>query len=171
MIYVTHDQIEAMTLADRIAIMKGGTIQQFAAPYDIYNRPMNKYVAGFIGSPEMTFLKGQVDGDAFETGGVRIPISGYPFAGARTEGAAWFGIRPEHVETGEAARTLPFQQEAVVDIVEPMGSDTLVWTKVGGHDLRIRMDGQAKVRDGDKLWIGIDAARAHLFDASSEMRL
>jgi multiple sugar transport system ATP-binding protein len=171
MIYVTHDQIEAMTLADRIAIMKSGLIQQLASPADIYNRPVNKYVAGFIGSPEMTFFKGDLRGNAFEVNGVSIPVGDYGFDGGRADRPAWFGIRPEHVETGDAARALPFSTETAVDIVEPMGSDTLVWAKVGGEDLRIRMDGQARVSEGDKIVIGFSASRAHMFDQGTEKRL
>ncbi len=171
MIYVTHDQIEAMTLADRIAIMKSGLIQQLASPADIYNRPVNKYVAGFIGSPEMTFFKGDLKGNSFEVDGVSIPVGDYGFDGGRADRPAWFGIRPEHVQTGDAAKAQPFSVETTVDIVEPMGSDTLVWAKVGGNDLRIRMDGQARVAEGDKIVVGFTAARAHMFDQGTEKRL
>jgi multiple sugar transport system ATP-binding protein len=171
MIYVTHDQIEAMTLADRIAIMKSGLIQQLASPADIYNRPVNKYVAGFIGSPEMTFFKGDLRGNSFDLDGVTIPVGDYGFDGGRADRPAWFGIRPEHVETGDAARAQPFHFESSVDIVEPMGSDTLVWAKVGGNDLRIRMDGQARVAEGDKIVVGFSASQAHMFDQATEQRL
>jgi multiple sugar transport system ATP-binding protein len=171
MIYVTHDQIEAMTLADRIAIMKSGIIMQLASPAEIYNRPMNKYVAGFIGSPEMTFLKGSIEGEHFVSEGTRIPVAGYTFNGGKAGGEAWFGIRPEHVESGDAAKGMPFSQEVTVEIVEPMGSDTLAWAKVAGADLRFRMDGQAKVAAGDKLTVGFTAARAHMFDVANELRL
>ena len=109
MIYVTHDQIEAMTLADRIAVMKGGLIQQLGAPQDIYKRPVNRFVAGFIGSPGMNFLEGEVrmQGGAprFVAEGIDIPLANYKFdaAGAKA-GAAVLGIRPEHVglNTGES---------------------------------------------------------------------
>ncbi len=171
MIYVTHDQIEALTLADRIAVMKSGSIMQLASPNEIYNRPQNKYVAGFIGSPEINFFEGMVDGEHFVTGGVKLPLTGYQFEGARTSGPGWFGIRPEHIHSGDAARHLPFSTEATVEIVEPMGSDTLVWTSVGGTPLRFRMDGQAQVKAGDRILIGFDAARASLFDKQSEKRL
>ncbi len=171
MIYVTHDQIEAMTLADRIAIMKGGIIQQLAPPAEIYNKPVNKYVAGFIGSPEMNFFEGQIDGTDFVTGGTRIPLANYEFQGARTDGPAWFGMRPEHAVAGEGAAAQPFHTEAPVDIVEPMGSDTLVWAKVAGIDFRVRMDGQATVREGDTIAIGFDPVRASMFDKTSELRL
>jgi multiple sugar transport system ATP-binding protein len=171
MIYVTHDQIEAMTLASRIAIMRGGKIQQLAPPSEIYNTPVNRYVAGFIGSPEMNFLEGKVDGATFDGGAVRVPLDRYGFAGSRTDGPACFGIRPEHVVAGEGAAAQPFRADCTVEIVEPMGSDTLVWTRLGGENFRVRMDGQASVRPGDLLPIGFDPARASIFDTRTELRL
>jgi multiple sugar transport system ATP-binding protein len=168
MIYVTHDQVEAMTLASRIAIMKGGRIMQLGTPDEIYNRPANRYVADFIGSPSMNFLDGQWEGGAFRGEGIALPIP------ARTGGAARpaiLGIRPEHVATGPLAEAAPVRAEVTVDIVEPMGSDTLVWGELGGKPFRIRMDGQARVAPGDRLPIGIDPARASLFDAGTEERL
>ncbi len=171
MIYVTHDQIEAMTLADRIAVMRDGIIQQLDSPQEIYNRPQNKYVAGFIGSPEINFFEGAIDGDQFVTNGVKMPLDGYRFNGARTSGPAWYGVRPEHIESGEAARHMPFTAETKVEIVEPMGSDTLVWASVAGVSIRFRMDGQATVNDGDTILIGFDPKRASLFDKQSEKRL
>ncbi len=174
MIYVTHDQVEAMTLADRIAIMKGGQIMQLAPPSEIYNRPVNKYVAGFIGSPAMNFMDGQLDGGAqhFDTGrGLDFSVQGYEFAAAPTSGPVWLGLRPEHVQSGKWAEGQPVQMEALVDMVEPMGSDTQVWAKVNGQDLRFRMDGQEAVAIGDRIPIGFDPARLSLFDKSTETRL
>ncbi len=170
MIYVTHDQIEALTLADRIAVMKGGVIQQLASPDEIYNRPSNKYVAGFIGSPEINFLDGLLEGGTFHVGDLSMDVSRYPFM-AKAAGPAWFGIRPEAVVTGDAARAMPVQMETTVEIVEPMGADTLVWVKVAGVDFRLRMEGQARVHYGDKLYIGFDPARASMFDKGTEGRL
>ncbi|MBY5934118.1 ABC transporter ATP-binding protein [Tateyamaria omphalii] len=171
MIYVTHDQVEAMTLADRIAIMKGGIIQQLDTPTEIYNRPRNKYVAGFIGSPEINFFEGTIEGDAFVTGGARLSLDGYAFKVTATSGPAWLGIRPEHIVSGEAAASLPVTAEVTVDLVEPMGSDTLAWASLAGVPLRIRMDGQAAVASGDRIRIGFDPARASLFDKQTEERL
>ncbi|APX10736.1 ABC transporter ATP-binding protein [Tateyamaria omphalii] len=171
MIYVTHDQVEAMTLADRIAIMKGGIIQQLDTPTEIYNRPTNKYVAGFIGSPEINFFEGAVEGGGFVTGGERFALDGYSFQGAVSGGPAWLGIRPEHIVSGEAAASLPVTAEVTVDLVEPMGSDTLAWATFAGMPLRIRMDGQAAVGTGDRIKIGFDPARASLFDKTTEERL
>ena len=139
MIYVTHDQIEALTLADRIAIMRGGSILQLDDPHTIYNKPVNKYVAGFIGSPSINFFEGSVSGGGkpvFMTEGVSIDLSRYEFAGHVETCDASFGIRPEHVHVGEPHSTDLFSAEVKVDVVEPMGSDTLVWTKVAGQDFR-----------------------------------
>lgn len=172
MIYVTHDQVEAMTLADRIAIMKGGEIIQLATPHEIYNRPVNKYVADFIGSPSMNFLQGDIQANCFNVGDLRIPLSGYDYVNdMQPEGAAIIGIRPEHVVTDELAANAPFQIEVEIDLVEPTGSDTLIDVVVAGHHFRARMDGQAWVALGDKLTIGIDPSKASLFDQSSELRL
>ena len=171
MIYVTHDQIEAMTLADRIAIMKGGIVQQLDTPTEIYNRPTNKYVAGFIGSPEINFFEGKIDGQTFCCETTEFPLAGYEFKSAVSDGPAWLGIRPEHILSGDAARGLPFTQEVEIEIVEPMGSDTLAWATLAGKPIRIRMDGQAAVASGSRILIGFDPARASLFDMASELRL
>ena len=172
MIYVTHDQIEAMTLADRIAIMRGGQIMQLASPDEIYNRPVNKYVAGFIGSPAMNFYEGQVYQGNFTTGDLVLPLAGYEYADpANADGPATIGIRPEHIVTGELVGNTAFQTEITVELVEPMGSDTLVYSTLAGAPVKIRMDGQAKVNLGDKISVGIDPARASLFDKETELRL
>ena len=172
MIYVTHDQIEAMTLADRIAIMKGGQIMQLASPDEIYNRPKNLYVADFIGSPSMNFRDGHFEGGAFKGAGLELPMTGYEFSAPQTaDRPAVIGVRPEHVLTGELAKSAPVQMSVVVDLVEPMGSDTLVYADLGGSPFRIRMDGQARVAKGDTLQIGLDPSRASLFDKATEARL
>jgi multiple sugar transport system ATP-binding protein len=172
MIYVTHDQVEAMTLADRIAIMRGGRILQLDAPTEIYNRPQNRYVADFIGSPSMNFLEGQLEGRIFQTGGLSLSLAGYGFGAPQVaDRRATLGIRPEHVATGPALAQAPQRLEVVVELVEPMGSDTLVWVDVAGTPFRIRMDGQARVAPGERLAIGLDPAKASLFDAKTEERL
>ena len=172
MIYVTHDQVEAMTLADRIAIMKGGNIMQLGSPDEIYNRPQNKYVADFIGSPSMNFVDGSLSGGVFTAGDLVLPMTGYEFVAPQPpECAATIGIRPEHIVTGALVDTAPVQVATSVDLVEPMGSDTLVWANIAGAPFRIRMDGQARVRRGDALTVGIDPSRASLFDRETEVRL
>ncbi len=170
MIYVTHDQIEAMTLADRIAIMKDGIIQQLDSPAEIYSRPANRYVAGFIGSPAMNLMMGEVDDGAFRSGGVSIPLGKYAFT-RRPAGRATFGIRPEHVLTGEAADGADFVTEVIAEVVDPLGSDTLVMSTLEGERFWFRMPGNARVRTGDRIPVGIDATLASLFDAKDEVRL
>jgi len=172
MIYVTHDQVEAMTLADRIAVMKGGLIMQLGSPDEIYNRPMNLYVADFIGSPSMNFREGVFENGVFKGGELTMPMVGYEFADPQTaDRPAVIGIRPEHIITGELVTNAPVQMTVDVDLVEPMGSDTLVYAALDGEPFRIRMDGQARVKKGDKLDIGIDPSRASLFDKKTEARL
>ena len=172
MIYVTHDQIEAMTLADRIAVMKGGKIMQLGSPDEIYNRPRNLYVADFIGSPSMNFMHGELVGGQFKVDDMVMPMTGYEFMSPQVaDRPAVIGIRPEHVVTGELAQKAPLQFDVDVDLVEPMGSDTLIYAKLGQHPFRIRMDGQARVKSGEVLPIGIDPSRASLFDKATEDRL
>jgi multiple sugar transport system ATP-binding protein len=172
MIYVTHDQVEAMTLADRIAIMKSGNIMQLGSPDEIYNKPMNKYVADFIGSPSMNFIEGMLEGGTFTKGTLKMPMTGYAYAAPQvSDGPAIIGIRPEHIITGELVQNVPVKIETTVELVEPMGSDTLVWTKLAGEPIRVRMDGQARVNVGQPLTLGIDPSRASLFDKATEVRL
>jgi len=172
MIYVTHDQVEAMTLADRIAVMKGGAIMQLGTPDEIYNQPKNLYVADFIGSPSMNFIEGHLEGGTFKKGNIILPMTGYEFASPQVaDRPATIGIRPEHVVTGELASKAPVQSDVTIDLVEPMGSDTLVYATLDGEPFRIRMDGQARVKVGETLTIGIDPSRASLFDKRDEARL
>ncbi|MEC7141574.1 MAG: sn-glycerol-3-phosphate ABC transporter ATP-binding protein UgpC [Pseudomonadota bacterium] len=171
MIYVTHDQIEAMTLADRIAIMRDGLIQQLDTPYNIYNNPVNKYVAGFIGSPSMNFLEGSMEGGAkpvFKVGNMSIPLTGYDFTqkvGKGSMDGVTMGVRPEHVLFGELAKKAPFKADVTVEVVEPMGADTLVWSELDGTPFRFRVEGQLQLSSGDVVSIGFDPARGSLFDA------
>ncbi|MCW5722754.1 MAG: TOBE domain-containing protein, partial [Devosia sp.] len=173
MIYVTHDQIEALTLADRIAIMKNGVIQQLADPHTIYNKPTNLYVAGFIGSPSMNFIEGTLEGQTFTaTDGTRIAVGAYDFEAAPAGSSqAVLGVRPEHIFIGEAAGAMPFQAEAEVEIVEPMGSETLAWTKVAGVPVTFRCSSDVPLAAGDKVTLGFDIARGSLFDVKTENRL
>ncbi|MHB1109699.1 MAG: ABC transporter ATP-binding protein, partial [Devosia sp.] len=172
MIYVTHDQIEAMTLADRIAIMKNGVIQQLDDPHTIYNKPVNLFVAGFIGSPSMNFLRGQINGANFAVDGASIPLNGYKFD--RTPDSAIdgvLGVRPEHIAVGEDAKKMPFTNESEIEIVEPMGADTIAWTKIGGQSLTFRAASEVHLEPGQKVTIGFDPARGSIFNADSGERV
>ncbi len=172
MIYVTHDQVEAMTLADRIAIMKGGQIMQLDSPANIYNKPRNRYVAGFIGSPAMNFIEGTLEGSTFKADGFDASLDGYDWAGnLPATGPVTLGLRPEHILTEGQVGDGTLQTSVVADLVEPMGADTLVWSNLAGQPFRFRMDGQAQVKAGDTITIGIDMTRASVFDVKTELRL
>lgn len=175
MIYVTHDQIEAMTLADRIAVMRGGIIQQLDTPQAIYSRPVNRFVAGFIGSPGMNFIEGRLEqreGDPFFIAGdIEVPLATYDFQDRQpAQGEVVLGVRPEHVGLN-AGTGWPFSSDVHVDVVEPMGSDTLVWTRLAGHDFSIRTSSERAPRAGERATIGFDPLRASLFDAASGERI
>ncbi|NGO54741.1 ABC transporter ATP-binding protein [Allomesorhizobium camelthorni] len=175
MIYVTHDQIEALTLADRIAVMKGGLIQQLDTPHAIYNHPVNRFVAGFIGSPGMNFLDGELEvgvSAVVKIGEMPVPVDRYTFNGSgRRTGPTVLGIRPEHIAFGDSAGAMPFSHEVDVEIVEPMGSDTLVWTRLDGQNLSFRVDAERPLQTGDRVRIGFDPARASLFDSATGNRI
>ena len=174
MIYVTHDQIEALTLADRIAIMRNGIIQQLDTPNEIYNRPVNLYVAGFMGSPGMNFMEGELSHHseaALNFGSTKVPLDRYPFASGDRPDKAIFGIRPEHVSCGVAASDEPFSIDVEIEVVEPMGADTLVWAVLDGREFRFRVDGQSELRAGQTTRIGFDPSKASIFDAQTELRL
>ncbi|WP_343315253.1 ABC transporter ATP-binding protein [Brucella sp. BE17] len=169
MIYVTHDQIEALTLADRIAVMKGGVVQQLADPHTIYNRPRNRFVAGFLGSPSMNFFSGAIalrEGNpVFPIGETFVSLQGYD--GVIAEGRkATLGIRPEHVR-------LDAQDgfEATVDLDEPMGADSLVWLRLDGHPLCARVEAGKRYQAGDKVRIAFKSDALSLFDSETEERL
>jgi multiple sugar transport system ATP-binding protein len=173
MIYVTHDQIEALTLADRIAVMRGGYIQQLADPKTIYNKPSNLFVAGFIGSPAMTFLEGKVvdapGGKAFQMDDAIVPLDGYdgevPAVGGR---AAVLGVRPEHISVAPAEAG---GVAATMDIDEPMGSDNLLWLTMAGQLLSVRTTADHGFRRGQPVSVCFDISKASLFDKESEQRL
>ncbi|TPN79470.1 sn-glycerol-3-phosphate ABC transporter ATP-binding protein UgpC [Mesorhizobium sp. CU2] len=174
MIYVTHDQIEAMTLADRIAVMKGGVIQQLDAPQTIYNRPVNRFVAGFLGSPAMNFVDGRLEnGDGgwrFSAEGLTVPLGTYDFDRQPQPGPAVFGIRPEHVSLNSGSGW-PFSVAGKVEVVEPMGSDTLVWLRLAGQKFSVRVASERAPRNDEAVTVGFDPMRASLFDAETGNRL
>ncbi|WP_180902582.1 ABC transporter ATP-binding protein [Martelella soudanensis] len=167
MIYVTHDQVEALTLADRIAIMRDGVIQQIAAPSEIYHRPVNLFVAGFIGAPGMNFISGSIDladgGPVFVSPDLSLDLSGYAFREGARPGQATLGFRPEHLAIDGAAAGLPVIAGRVA-VVEPMGSDAIVWFDRGGSSLSLRTMDEVALQPGDAIVPGIDIARASLFD-------
>ncbi|MFZ9096467.1 MAG: ABC transporter ATP-binding protein, partial [bacterium] len=168
MIYVTHDQIEALTLADRIAVMKGGVIQQLAAPQLIYNKPSNLYVAGFIGSPAMNFLPGQlvVSGEqaSFTTkDGASISLQGYEASTSLSQGGeAILGVRPEHIQIHTEpipGVTIP----ATVEIDEPMGADSLLWLKLEQQSLSVRIDADLNCQEGTIYHLEFNIPKSSIF--------
>jgi multiple sugar transport system ATP-binding protein len=176
MIYVTHDQIEALTLADRIAIMRHGVIQQYDTPRAVYHRPANTFVAGFIGSPTMNFFNGTLDRKgkgSFKFDGAAVDMHGYSFFDTdhKSDLPAVLGVRPEHVVVGDAAKEMPFTAQVDIEIVEPMGADTLAWSKLGGQTMSFRTDSEFSLKDGDRVRIGFDPARASVFSQETGARI
>ena len=172
MIYVTHDQIEALTLADRIAIMRGGIIQQLAAPQEIYNRPVNLFVAGFIGSPAMNFLKGATvdNGRSIQVGDVKLDLAGYDGGQPTDRPQAILGLRPEHLtiqDHAEPGHTIP----ALVELDEPMGADSLVWLMVQGQQVSVRVPFEKRPTKGAQVHLKVDISKASIFDATTELRV
>ncbi|WP_333816851.1 ABC transporter ATP-binding protein [Tabrizicola sp.] len=172
MVYVTHDQIEALTLADRIAVMKGGVIQQLAAPLEIYNRPSNLFVAGFIGSPSMNLLKGRTveGGRAFQFGATKIDLAGYDGGAVLERDQAILGVRPEHITVSKTPLSGP-SIPAEVEIDEHLGADSLLWLKAEGVNLSVRVPVEGRLPPGTKVHLGLDIPKASLFDAKTEQRI
>ena len=174
MIYVTHDQVEAMTLAHRVAVMRAGKIQQIDTPSAVYARPANMFVAGFLGSPSMNFIEGrlQVDvagGAAFERLPLRVPLDGYAFAEPPSSArAVVLGIRPEHITLDAGAEA---SGQGQVTLVEPMGSHLVVWVSLQGQDVAVTMPMGDEPVPGQRVGLRIDASRASLFDAASQQRI
>ncbi len=172
MVYVTHDQIEALTLADRIAIMRGGYIQQLADPMTVYNKPSNLFVAGFIGSPSMSFFDGDIAGGGkkFDFAGTTVALKGYDGEGeALTDRKGVLGVRPEHVLVHTEAG--PGLIEATLDIIEPLGSNSLLWLNIAGSPISALVKSEDIHPLGSKLHLEFDISKASVFDTESEARL
>ncbi|WP_424929280.1 ABC transporter ATP-binding protein [Amaricoccus tamworthensis] len=174
MVYVTHDQIEALTLADRVAVMRGGVIQQLADPKTIYNKPANLFVAGFIGSPPMSMLEGKLrDTGAemnFVADGIDIPLAGYDGNLSGQDGASVvLGLRPEHIVIHEDLDGPGLQ--ATLDIEEPMGSDTLIWLRTEGRQISVRTGTDHPFRPKQDVRLELDISKASIFDVGTERRL
>jgi multiple sugar transport system ATP-binding protein len=163
-VYVTHDQIEAMTMADKIVVMHDGIVEQIGAPLDLYDRPDNLFVAGFIGSPAMNFIKGRIANGGFVgEGGLRLPLRSAP---AASDGQpAIYGIRPEHF------RLTPDGIPVEVVVVEPTGSETQVVARSDGQEIIAIFRERVMARPGETIHIAPDPALVHLFDQESGRRL
>lgn len=169
-IYVTHDQTEAMTMGDRIAVMSGGQIQQIAAPLALYNRPANRFVAEFIGSPPMNFLPVQVKAPLLITHGdfrMTLPEAWAPLLYPYDGKVLTLGIRPEHLSLGAAA---PKNLAVQVDLVEALGSETYIVAHLDrdtGTTLQARIDPDRVVQLGEQLWLSFSPDKLHLFDPAT----
>jgi multiple sugar transport system ATP-binding protein len=178
MIYVTHDQVEAMTMGDRICVMRDGNIMQVADPLTLYRQPDNLFVAGFIGSPPMNLLKGKVqkrDGglvfvENAEKSALVFPLKGRlePLAAKYVDKDVVFGVRPEHL-TSEAKEGGAYTQvSSTVEIAEPMGSESLVYLKAGSGNFIARIHGEHLYHLGEQLTVQVNLDKASLFDATTE---
>jgi multiple sugar transport system ATP-binding protein len=173
-VYVTHDQVEAMTLGDRVVVMKDGVVQQVGEPLELYNTPANRFVAGFIGSPAMNFadvtLAENGGHPVAEAPGLRIVLPDALAARARAKVGrkATLGIRPEDIHLAGVADSADHCFEASVEVVEQLGSEILLDTRVGAATIVASVDPMIKVRSHDKLKLALNPARLHLFDAESE---
>ena len=171
MIYVTHDQVEAMTLATRIVVMYAGRIQQIGVPSEVYEKPENLFVAGFLGSPAMNFLYGQLkptaDSILFESQGLTLDVTPYGWrAPVATTLEVVLGIRPENLRIHAGG-----QFQATVSLIEPMGNHHVVWLEFGGQLLSSVVSGALTVCVDDAVRFGLDADRISLFDRVTEQRL
>jgi multiple sugar transport system ATP-binding protein len=177
-IYVTHDQIEAMTMASRIVVMKDGYIMQVGAPKEIYDRPNNLFVAGFIGTPPMNFIRGLVDKNGlFQAGEHTLQIPEDKFAIVKDNKFVGkeiiLGIRPEDIHDNQVvAETYPNSVlNIVVDVAELLGAETNIYTNINGSNVIASINARAGVRIGDKMKLTLDMHKVHFFDPESEQRL
>ncbi len=163
-IYVTHDQVEAMTMGDRIAIMNAGILQQVGTPGDIYDHPANLFVASFIGSPTMNFIPATVQDGSAKASGFEVKLP-KPVSAAK----GTLGFRPEAVtdRVSDGGPTM----EMKVDVVERLGSDQFLYGQVGGDQVTARVDPRMSVQAGDKVRLGLDTRTLHFFDSESELAL
>ncbi|MFF0905668.1 UNVERIFIED_CONTAM: sugar ABC transporter ATP-binding protein, partial [Kocuria sp. CPCC 205316] len=187
-VYVTHDQVEAMTMGDRVAVLKDGHLMQVDTPRALYDRPATEFVAGFIGSPAMNLFRAPVSGEAVQLGTVRIPLSPAQRS-ALTGHRVTVGIRPEDLHLAAEGEGLPIE----ADVVEELGADAFVYGRLapvtaantvvpvdsttGGeddpqaHEFIVRVEGRTPPRAGATIWVAPNLEHVHLFDAATGNRL
>lgn len=171
MIYVTHDQVEAMTLADKVVVLNGGRIEQVGSPMELYHHPANQFVAGFLGMPKMSFLPGHVVSS--NASGVRVKLKGgveleLPVGGEITTpgSAVTLGVRPEHIQVTEPDASA---YRGCLDVTEHLGSDTYCYVKTeSGDTLTVRTPGDFAGQYGDNVGLSLDLEHCHLFDANGD---
>jgi multiple sugar transport system ATP-binding protein len=183
-VYVTHDQIEAMTLGDRIAVMKDGVVQQFGAPQDIYDSPSNLFVAGFIGAPPMNFIQGKLVEQGSGVGveidtGIKRSVLNLPFTSPKVKGHVGkeviLGLRPERITDARSAHNVEDAQlqpiEVKIDVIEPTGPDTLVFAQVNGKRVVSRVHPASNPQPLSNMTLLFDVSKAVLFDPANEDRI
>lgn len=176
MIYVTHDQVEAMTMADRIVVMKDGIVQQVATPIDLYDNPANIFVAGFIGTPPMNFFKGHFirrDDNRLifkeDTLEIEVPQGWEEKAEPYLNEEVVFGVRPEDLGSKEAEKTATMPRiKAKVEVIEPMGSETFLYLDTGTQSFIARVDAHRKTLVGEEIELGVFMPKTHFFDVTTE---
>ncbi|HGY9609067.1 sn-glycerol-3-phosphate import ATP-binding protein UgpC [Vibrio harveyi] len=165
-VYVTHDQVEAMTLADKLVVLNKGNVEQVGTPLEIYDNPASLFVATFIGSPSMNILDGSVSVDGITIGDARLPVSTTNLA----LGEIKLGLRPEHLQISQDNPWLQVE----VELIESLGADLLLYCRTEGCDsqkLVVRVEGHTPIQIGDKLGLDIKPKHVHLFDANTEKRI
>src|SRR6056297_3495704 len=178
-IYVTHDQTEAMTMGDRIVVLKDGYIQQVDSPLELYNHPNNMFVAGFIGSPAMNFMDAKIekDGEDYYADGfgafrIKVPDMFKEKVKEYDNKKAVFGIRPEDLTDARISHDLDITKEnsfeAEVEVVEPMGSEIYLYLSVDEHSMIARVDAESDAKVGDKIKLGVYTQKMHIFDNETE---
>jgi len=175
-IYVTHDQVEAMTMGDRIAVMRDGVLQQLDTPQGLYDHPANVFVAGFIGSPAMNLFPVDVleeEGLTLRSDGLAFPVPRHlrEALQAYTGKQVVLGVRPEDIREERVPGSVAMSLNAQVDVVEPLGSDAYVYLMAGTTTLIARVDGRTALEPGDSVTVWVDGPRLHAFDPASEASL
>ncbi len=174
MIYVTHDQVEAMTMGDRIVVLKDGVIQQVDAPLELYNKPVNLFVAGFIGSPAMNFIRGELHRNGelyFKTNDLQIKLTNIHAQRLKTysKREIILGVRPEHFEIFEPGLHETFPAlESEIEVVEPMGAETYAYLKKGKTSLSARLQPKESIKVGYTVKLALHPEKLHFFDPDSE---
>jgi multiple sugar transport system ATP-binding protein len=173
-IYVTHDQVEAMTMGDRIAVMRDGILQQVGTPQELYDHPDNIFVAGFIGSPAMNFATATSEGKDLVLGGVKLELSGQQAkaADSRANGAnVLIGFRPEHIELANGQESDAVRFPARVDVVEYLGNEELIHAQAEGNEIVALLPSDKKVTAGENVNFAVPMEKLHIFDPESERTL
>jgi multiple sugar transport system ATP-binding protein len=178
MVYVTHDQVEAMTLADRIVLLRDGLIEQEGAPLDLFERPRTRFVAGFLGSPSMNFLRATLEGSSAELAVrcgeavLKIPAARADGLAARTGQEVVFGVRPEHISRADGpARAGLAPLDVTIDLIQPTGSRTYATFLLAGTEVMAELQAHDVERPGERLQLHVDMNRAVLIDPATELVL